>query len=73
MKQIGVGVNKMDSDIAGSKQERCDEISNEMKSMVIKICRKKDFIEENIQDIQPGEAVGATKCSQNSATRRAGV
>ena len=73
VKQISSGVKKMDSDTAGSKQDRCDDISNEMKSMVIKICWKKDFIEKNIQDLQPAEAVGATKCSQNSATRRAGV
>ena len=69
MKQISIGVNQIDSDIAGNRQEKCDEISNEMKSMLIKICWTKDLIEKNIQ---PGEAVGATKCSQNSATRRAG-
>ena len=34
--QHRIGVNKIDSDIAGSKQEKCDEISNEMKSMLIK-------------------------------------
>ena len=60
----------MDSDTAGSKREKCDEASNEMKSMLITTCRTKDFIEKNTQ---PAEAVGATKCSQNSATRRAGV
>ena len=63
----------MDSGTAGSKQERCDEISTEMKSMLVKICWKKDFIEKNTQNPQLAEAVGATKCSQNSATRRAGV
>ena len=73
VKLIGIGVNKMDSDIAGSKQDRCDEISNEMKSMLIKICWNKDVIGKNIQVVQPAEAVGATKCSRNSATRRAGV
>ena len=66
-------MNKIDSDIAGGKQDKCDEISNEMKSMLIRISWTKDFIEENIQDLQPAEAVGATKCSQNSASRRAGV
>ena len=70
VKQISIGVNKIDSDIAGSKQEKYDEISNEMMSMLIKICWTKDIIEKNTQ---PAEAVGATKCSQNSATRRAGV
>ena len=41
MKQISIGVHKMDSDTESSKQERCDEISNAMKSMLIKICRNK--------------------------------
>ena len=73
VKQIYIGVYKMDRGTAGSKQETCDEISDEMKSMLVKICWTKDFIEKNIQDLQPAEAVRATKCSQNSATRRAGV
>ena len=42
----------MDSCIAGRKQERCDEISNEMKSMSIKICWKKNFIEKINQNMQ---------------------
>ena len=70
VKQISIGVNKIDSDTAGSKEEKCDEISNEMKSMLIKICWTKDLVEKNTQ---PPEAVGATKCSENSATHRAGV
>ena len=65
-------MNEMDSCIAGSTQERCNVLSNKMKTMSIKNCRKKDFFEKNIQDLQPAE-VGATKCSQNRATRRAGV
>ena len=73
VKRICIGVNKMDSDIAGSKQESCNEISNEMKNMSVKICWKKVFIERNIQDLQAAEEVRATKCSQNSAIRRAGV
>merc|ERR1712012_766059 len=47
VKQICIGVNKMDCDTAGYKQERYDEISNEMKSMLIKVGWKKDFIEKN--------------------------
>ena len=73
MRQISIGVNKMDSGAAGSKQEKCDEMSNEVMIMLIKACWKKDFIEKNIQDLQTAEAVGATKCSQNSALRRASV
>ena len=44
VKQICVGVNKMDCDTAGYKKDRYDEISNEMKSMLIKVGWKKDFI-----------------------------
>merc|ERR1711916_354058 len=47
VKQICIGVNKMDCDTAGYKQERYDEISNEMKSMLIKVGWKKYFIEKN--------------------------
>ena len=47
VKQISIGVNKIDSDTAGSKREKCDEASNEMKSMMITTCRTKDFIEKN--------------------------
>ena len=36
----------MDSGI-GSKQEKCDEISNEVKIMLIKTCWTKDFIGKN--------------------------
>ena len=37
----------MDCDTAGNKQEQYDEISNNMKSMVIKVGCKKDFVEKN--------------------------
>ena len=33
VKQIYIGAHKMDCDTAGYKQERYDEISNEMRSM----------------------------------------
>merc|ERR1712193_452138 len=46
VKQIGIGVNKMDCDTAGYKQARYDEIMNEMKSMLVKVGWKKDFIEK---------------------------
>ena len=60
-------MNKIDSDTAGSKREKCDEIPNEMKRMLIKTCWKKDFIEKNTQ---PGDAVGATKCYQSMQSER---
>jgi elongation factor 1-alpha len=37
----------MDCDVAGYKQARYDEIGNEMKSTLIKVGWKKDFIEKN--------------------------
>ena len=47
VKQICIGVNKMDCGTAGYKEERYDEIANEMKSMLIKVGWKKDFVEKN--------------------------
>jgi len=47
VKQICIGVNKMDCDTAGYKKDRYDEIMNEMKSMLVKVGWKKDFIEKN--------------------------
>merc|ERR1712176_1117948 len=47
VKQICIGVNKMDCDTAAYKQARYDEIGNEMKSMLIKMGWKKDFIDKN--------------------------
>merc|ERR1712110_508334 len=47
VKQITIGVNKMDCDVAGYKQSRYDEIANEMKSVMVKVGWKKEFIEKN--------------------------
>ncbi|CAL1146275.1 unnamed protein product [Cladocopium goreaui] len=47
VKQICIGVNKMDCDTAGYKQARYDEVANEMKSMLVKVGWKKDFIEKS--------------------------
>jgi elongation factor 1-alpha len=47
VKQIAIGVNKMDCDTAGYKKERYDEISNEMLSVLVKVGWKKDFIEKS--------------------------
>jgi len=46
VKQMCVGVNKMDCDTAGYKEARYDEIANEMKNMLVKVGWKKDFIEK---------------------------
>ena len=46
VKQIAIGVNKMDCDTAGYKKDRYDEIANEMRSMLMKVGWKKDTIEK---------------------------
>jgi elongation factor 1-alpha len=46
VKQLIVGVNKMDCDTAGYKKDRYDEIANEMKNMLQKVGWKKDFIDK---------------------------
>merc|ERR1712048_212943 len=48
VKQIAIGCNKMDCDTAGYKQARYEEVSNEMKSMLVKVGWKKDMVEKQI-------------------------
>merc|ERR1712194_30951 len=48
VKQIIIGVNKMDCDTAGYKQTRFDEIANEMRNMLVKVGWKKDFVEGGV-------------------------
>eukprot|EP00742_Colponemidia_sp_Colp-10_P015035 GILJ01017135.1.p1 GENE.GILJ01017135.1~~GILJ01017135.1.p1 ORF type:complete len:466 (-),score=53.47 GILJ01017135.1:67-1464(-) len=48
VKQIIVGINKMDSDVAKYTQARYNEIADEMKNMLQKIGYKKEFVLENI-------------------------
>jgi len=48
VKQIVCGCNKMDCDTAGYKQARYEEVSNEMKSMLVKVGWKKDMVEKNV-------------------------
>jgi len=48
VKQIVVGVNKMDCDVAGYKQARYDEVANEMRSMLVKVGWKKEFVEKSV-------------------------
>nr|AAV34148.1 EF-1 alpha-like protein [Helicosporidium sp. ex Simulium jonesi] len=46
VKQLIVGVNKMDSDVAKYSKERYDEISKEMRFMLVKVGWKADFVEK---------------------------
>ena len=48
VKQIIIGINKMDCDVAGYKQSRYDEIANEMRNMLAKVGWKKDFLESQV-------------------------
>jgi len=48
VKQLIVGVNKMDSDTAGYKKERYDEIAEEMKHMLVKVGWKDSFVQQNV-------------------------
>jgi len=47
VKQLIVGINKMDCDTAGYKEDRYVEIRDEMKNMLIKVGWKKDFVEQS--------------------------
>merc|ERR1711871_575406 len=48
VKQLAIGVNKMDTDTAGPyAKARYDEVGGEMKNMLIKVGWKKDFVEKS--------------------------
>jgi elongation factor 1-alpha len=48
VKQLLVGVNKMDCDVAKYGQPRYDEVKNEMKEMLVRIGWKKDFVDDSV-------------------------
>merc|ERR1719502_878494 len=48
VKQLGIGMNKMDCDTAGYKKERYEEIRNEMMNMLSKVGWKKDFLDGGV-------------------------
>jgi len=58
VKQIIIGVNKMDCDHAKYSKERFDEVANEMKNMLAKVGWKKDFIKKSIPIIPISGWVG---------------
>jgi len=47
-KQLLVGVNKMDTSVAGYKFERYKEIAEEMKHMLVKVGWKDDFVKNSV-------------------------
>jgi len=48
VKQLIIGINKMDCDTAGYKEDRYNEIRDEMRNMLIKVGWKKEFVEQNV-------------------------
>jgi elongation factor 1-alpha len=48
VKQLLIGVNKMDSDVAGYKEERYNEIAEEMRHMLVKVGWKDDFVKNSV-------------------------
>jgi elongation factor 1-alpha len=48
VKQICVGINKMDTDVAGYKKERYDEIKAEMASTLMKVGWKKAMVQTSV-------------------------
>jgi len=48
VKQLIVGINKMDTDIAGYKEARWKEISDEMANMLARVGWKKEFVAESV-------------------------
>lgn len=48
VKQLMVGVNKMDCDVAGYKEERYNEIKAEVTSMLVKVGWKKAFVADSV-------------------------
>ena len=47
MKQIRIGIDKMDCDTARCEQARYDEVANEKKSMLVEVGWEKDLVEKN--------------------------
>jgi elongation factor 1-alpha len=48
VKQLIVGVNKMDSDTAGYKEERYNEIRDEVRNMLVRVGWNKKFVDESV-------------------------
>jgi len=66
VKQLLVGVNKMDCDVAKYGQPRYDEIKNEMKEMLVKIGWKKEFVDESVPIIPISGWIGDNLITQSA-------
>jgi elongation factor 1-alpha len=48
VKQIIIGVNKMDCDLAGYKEARFNEVKDEMSNVLTRVGWKKEFVDKNV-------------------------
>jgi elongation factor 1-alpha len=65
VKQLIIGVNKMDSDTAGYKIERYNEIANEMKHMLVRVGWKDSFVEKSVPIIPISGWIGDNLIKQS--------
>merc|ERR1712166_600988 len=74
VKQIAVGCNKMDCDTAGYKKTRYEEVSNEMRSMLVKVGWKKDMVEKQIPFLPISGWMGDNllKCEDSKGVKNMG-
>jgi elongation factor 1-alpha len=66
VKQLLVGVNKMDCDVAKYGQPRYEEIRNEMKEMLVKIGWKKEFVDESVPIVPISGWIGDNLITQST-------
>lgn len=65
IKHLIVGVNKMDSDLAGYKEDRFNEVKDEMKSMLVRVGWKKDFVDKSVAIVPMSGWVGDNLIKQS--------
>jgi len=58
VKQLIVAINKMDSDTAGYKEERYNEIRDEVRNMLVRVGWNKDFVDKSVPVIPISGWVG---------------
>jgi len=66
VKQLIIGVNKMDCDTAGYKQERYAEIQAEMASTLCKVGWKKKFVTESVPFLPISGWMGDNLCTKST-------
>jgi len=66
VKQLLVGVNKMDCDVAKYGLPRYEEIKNEMKEMLVKIGWKKEFVDESVPIVPISGWIGDNLITQSA-------